>query len=108
MIIDQYINTNRDAFYALCEEHKVNYLFAFGSAVSGNFDTNKSDIDLHVEIDKSDPIKKGEKILSFWEKLEVFFKRKVDLLTNLSVKNKILRENTDSTKVLIYDRFAGL
>lgn len=104
MIINQYIDANKQAFYTLCKEHEVKYLFAFGSAVTGNFDAAKSDIDLLVEIEEPDPIKKGEKILSFWDKLEVFFKRKVDLLTNLSVKNKILRESIDSTKVLIYEQ----
>jgi predicted nucleotidyltransferase len=104
MIIDELINNDKQAFYDLCRAHQVKYLFAFGSSVTGNFDINKSDIDLIVEIDESDPIKKGEKILSIWDKLESFFKRKVDLLTNLSVKNRILRDSIELTKVLIYEQ----
>ena len=104
MVIDELININKQAFDDLCKAHQVKYLFAFGSSVTGNFDFKKSDIDLIVEIDESDPIKKGEKILSIWDKLESFFKRKVDLLTNLSIKNRILRDSIDSTKVLIYEQ----
>jgi len=41
--------------------------------------------------------------MSLWDKLEEFFHRKVDLLTNSSIKNPILRKNIDKTKILIYD-----
>lgn len=104
MVIDELINKDKQAFFDLCKAHQVKYLFAFGSSVTGNFDFNNSDIDVLVEIDEPDPIKKGEKILSFWDKLESFFKRKVDLLTNLSIKNRILRDSIELTKVLIYEQ----
>ena len=65
--------------------------------------TIQSDIDLLVEIDISDAVERGEKLMSLWDKLELFFKRKVDLLTNSSIKNPYLRKSIDQTKVLIYD-----
>ncbi len=102
MVIDELINKDKQAFYDLCKAHQVKYIFAFGSSVTGNFDFNKSDIDLIVEIDESDPIKKGEKILSIWDKLESFFKRKVDLLTSLNIRNPYLKHSVDESKVLIY------
>jgi predicted nucleotidyltransferase len=102
MIIDELINKDKQAFNDLCKSHQVKYLFAFGSAVTGNFDFDKSDIDLIVEIDEPDPIKKGEKILSIWDKLESFFKRKVDLLTNPNIRNPYLKQSVDESKVLIY------
>jgi predicted nucleotidyltransferase len=103
MVINDLIG-NRDDFVALCKNHHVKQIYAFGSSVSNEFDPEKSDIDLLVEIDEPDPISKGEKLLSLWDKLEDFFNRKVDLLTNLSIRNKILRESIDSTKVLIYEQ----
>ena len=42
-------------------------------------------------------------MLDLWDKLEVFFGRKVDLLTLRSVKNPMLREEIERTKVLVYD-----
>ncbi|SHJ20546.1 hypothetical protein SAMN05444280_11359 [Tangfeifania diversioriginum] len=103
MVINDLIG-NKDDFITLCKNHQVKQIYAFGSSVSDEFDPEKSDIDLLVEIDEPDPISKGEKLLSLWDKLEDFFNRKVDLLTNLSIRNKILRESIDSTKVLIYEQ----
>jgi len=92
-----------DDFKDLCANHKVRYLYAFGSSVTDHFDPEKSDIDLVVEIDDTDPIERGEKLISLWDTLENFFQRKVDLLTNSSIRNPFLRKSIDSTKVLIYD-----
>jgi uncharacterized protein len=102
MVINDLIR-NRDEFADLCKSHHVKQIYAFGSSVSDKFDADKSDIDLLVEIDEPDPIEKGEKILSLWDKLEAFFKRKVDLLTNPNIRNPYLRQSVNETKVLIYD-----
>jgi predicted nucleotidyltransferase len=90
-------------FQTLCKDHKVKYLYAFGSSVSDRFDPLRSDIDLLVEIDAQDPIERGEKLISLWDTLEDFFHRKVDLLTESSIRNPYLKKSIDSTKVLIYD-----
>jgi len=103
MIIKDEILKKQKDFTILCRNHKVKYLYAFGSSVSERFDVNKSDIDLLVEIDSDDPIDRGEKLLSLWDLFEVFFMRKVDLLTDSSIRNPYLRKSIDSTKVLIYD-----
>jgi predicted nucleotidyltransferase len=87
----------------LCKSHNVKYLYAFGSSVTGKFNPLKSDIDLLVEIDSADPLDRGEKLLSLWDLFEDFFNRKVDLLTESSIRNPFLRKSIDSTKVLIYD-----
>ena len=79
------------------------YLYAFGSSVTDRFDSGTSDIDLLVEIDGSDPIERGEKLISLWDSFEDFFHRKVDLLTDSSIRNPFLRKSIDSTKILIYD-----
>lgn len=93
-----------DEFLALCETHNVKTLYAFGSSVTDEFDNDSSDIDLLIEIDINDPIERGENLMGVWDRLEQFFERKVDLLTDSSIKNPVLRENINSTKVLIYDR----
>jgi predicted nucleotidyltransferase len=104
MIIKEEILKNQKDFNNLCKNHNVKYLYAFGSSVSEQFDFKKSDIDLLVEIDSKDPIDRGEKLLSLWDLFEVFFHRKVDLLTDCCIVNPFLRKSIDSTKVLIYDR----
>ena len=103
MIIRDEILKQLIDFRTLCKEHKVKYLYAFGSSTNDNFDTTKSDIDLLVEIDDPDPIERGEKLISLWDSFEIFFQRKVDLLTDSSIRNPYLRKNIDSSKILIYD-----
>ena len=103
MIIKDLINKKLPDFINLCQSHKVKYIYAFGSSVTDKFDYKKSDIDLIVEINDTDPIDKGEKLISLWDKLENFFQRKVDLLTDKPIKNPYLRNSIESTKILIYD-----
>lgn len=90
-------------FLALCKTHNVKSLYAFGSSINGDFKEDSSDIDLLIEMKNTDPIEKGESLLLIWDQFELFFQRKVDLLTNSSIKNPVLRKNIDLTKVLIYD-----
>jgi hypothetical protein len=90
-------------FKDLCVDHQVKSLYAFGSSVTDKFDPLKSDIDLLVEIENPDPIERGEKLLDLWDKFEAFFNKKIDLLTDSSIRNPILRKNIDNTKILIYD-----
>lgn len=103
MKINDSIQAKLSDFTALCKQYKVKNLYAFGSATTEDFDENSSDIDLLIEIDESDPLEKGEILLAIWDKLEEFFQRKVDLLTQSSLKNPILKKNIDATKILIYD-----
>jgi uncharacterized protein len=103
MVIRDEILKKQNDFTVLCKNHNVKYLYAFGSSVTDHFDREKSDIDLLVEINDADPIERGEKLISLWDTFELFFHRKVDLLTDSSIHNPFLREGIDSTKILIYD-----
>ncbi|NOR73830.1 MAG: DNA polymerase subunit beta [Draconibacterium sp.] len=103
MVIKDLIKNRESDFEGLCQNHSVKFLFAFGSSVTDNFDFDKSDIDLVVEIEEPDPISRGEKIMSLWDKLEEFFMRKVDLLTNPNIRNPYLRQSVNESKILIYD-----
>jgi hypothetical protein len=103
MIISDEISKRLEDFKEVCLNHGVRYLYAFGSSVNDQFDSETSDIDLLVEIDDPDPIERGEKLISLWDAFEDFFHRKVDLLTDSSIRNPFLRKSIDSTKILIYD-----
>lgn len=97
------IESNSAEFLSLCKTHDVESLYAFGSSIDGRFDETKSDIDLLVELKTEDPVERGEKLMDLWEKFETFFQRKVDLLTNKSIRNPFLRKSIDASKILIYD-----
>jgi predicted nucleotidyltransferase len=103
MTLGTLIKEKYEGFINLCKQHKVNKIYAFGSSVTGNFDPIKSDIDIIVDLDVKDPIEYGETLLSLWDNLEIFFNRKVDLLTEDSINNPYLKKSIESTKKLIYD-----
>jgi len=103
MSVRKDISNRLNDFTSLCDSHNVKYLYVFGSSLTERFDEENSDIDFLVEIDADDPIDRGEKLMSLWDNFEGFFNRKVDLLTNNSIRNPFLQKSIDSTKVLIYD-----
>jgi predicted nucleotidyltransferase len=103
MNLKESIQRKLNEFLTLCKSHNVESIYAFGSSVNNNFNDETSDFDLIIEIDSEDPIVRGEKLISIWDKLEELFQRKVDLLTNSSIRNPILKKSIESTKILIYD-----
>ena len=90
-------------FIELCKVHQVKELYAFGSVGRGT-DTEASDMDLIVEIDEPNPIFKGKLLLSLYNKFEIFFNKKVDLLTFDSIKNPILEDYIGTSKQIVYAR----
>ncbi len=94
----------------LCREHNIKEMYAFGSAVDGDF-TADSDIDLLYEMDYSGfDFKNLEKnpfdpflvYFDLKEKLETLFNKKVDLIPNQNFKNKYFVKELLKTKTLIY------
>ena len=103
MNLNTLIMEDYQGFVALCKQHKVSKIYGFGSSITENFDPVKSDIDLVVELNIKDPVEYGASLLSLWDGLEEFFNRRVDLLTEDSIKNPYLRKSIEATKKLVYD-----
>jgi hypothetical protein len=88
----------------LCMENHVKALFVFGSVLTDEFDEATSDMDFVVELQKnSDPIVIGESMLNLWNGLEQTFSRPVDLLRLENVRNPILKQEIEETKVVVYE-----
>jgi predicted nucleotidyltransferase len=96
-----------DQIRRLCELNKVSRLFAFGSVTTNKF-SQVSDIDLIVEIDDNDPISYSEKYFNLKFQLEEILKRQIDLLEQKAIRNRILKNQIDKTKVQIYGRNSNL
>ena len=89
----------------LCNNNEVvNKLYFFGSVLSPKFNENTSDIDVLVEAADLPPEKRGEDLIVLWDSLELLFGRKVDLLTENSLRNPFFKKEIEQTKKLIYDR----
>ena len=104
MNLPKIIEQNLEKLIELCHLYSVQRIFAFGSVITDRFDLEKSDIDFMVELEELPPLVRGEKLIALWEALEDLFGKKVDLITNHSIKNPYLRSNLNKTKRLIYDR----
>lgn len=99
MYLDQYSNEISN----LCLENKVKSLFVFGSVLTDRF-TEKSDIDLVVDIDSNDPFDYAESYFNLKFALQDLFRRPIDLLENKTIRNPYIRQNIDRTKSLVYAR----
>lgn len=104
------LKNNIDTIRKLCKEHYIKELYAFGSAIDGNF-TNESDIDLLYEMDysgfdfndiKNIPYDPFLVYFDLKEKLEKLFNKKVDLIPIEDFKNKYFLNELNKTKTLIY------
>jgi uncharacterized protein len=104
MLLNAFLKERRGEFVTLCQKHNVKKMYAFGSSITERFDEAKSDIDIFVDIDINDPVQRGETLLLLWDALELFFGRKVDLLTEGSLGNPYLKANIERNRKLIYDR----
>jgi len=99
------IKKHREGLVNLCNSNKaVNRMYFFGSALSSKFNEDTSDIDILVEVADLPPEECGENLIALWDNLELLFNRKVDLLTEKSLRNPFFRKEVEQTKKLIYDR----
>ena len=87
----------------LCLQNKVKTLYVFGSVLTNQF-SEKSDIDLVVDIDSNDPFDYADSYFNLKFALQDLLKRPIDLLENKAIKNPYFLRNLDSSKSLIYAR----
>ena len=78
-------------------------LFVFGSVLTNKF-SDKSDIDLVVDIDSNDPFDYADSYFNLKFAIQDLFKRPIDLLENKAIKNPYIRQNIDRSKSLVYAR----
>ena len=86
----------------LCRRFYVRRLDAFGSAVRGDFDPARSDLDFVVEFERGHPLGGLEIYFGLKEALEALFGRKVDLVSEGSVRNPYLRKSIDESRETVY------
>ncbi len=87
----------------LCLQNKVKSLYVFGSVLTEQF-SEKSDIDLVVDIDSNDPFDYADSYFNLKFALQDLLKRPIDLLENKAINNPYFRQNLDVSKSLLYDR----
>ena len=86
---------------ALCAIHKVRSLYAFGSVLTSNFNTN-SDIDLVVDFKDIDVNDYADNYFDFKFSLQDLLNRPIDLLEEQAIKNPYFKQVVNQTKELVY------
>ncbi len=86
---------------ALCRRYGVRRLEVFGSATTGAFDPQRSDLDLLVEFD-DDSKHLFDRYFGLKESLEALYGRSVDLVTSGSLRNPHFIAAVNRTRQLVY------
>lgn len=97
MYLESYIGEIR----LLCQKNRVKSLYVFGSVLTDRF-TDKSDIDLIVDIDSIDPLEYSDFYFNLKFALEELLRREIDLLESRALKNPYLIDNINQSKTLLY------
>ena len=99
------VEQNRVALTELCRKYRVERLYLFGSALSGQFDAQHSDLDFLVCFANREPTGEyADRYLGLAEDLEELFGRPIDLVTEQSIRNPYFRREVESTRQLVYEQ----
>jgi predicted nucleotidyltransferase len=99
--MDPAIQQKLSALRELCTRYGVRRLELFGSATTGGFDSNRSDLDFLVEFL---PLESGQYANAYFglkEELEALFAPDVDLVMDSAIINPYFREELDRTRTAL-------
>ena len=88
---------------AIAKRRSVRRLAVFGSALTEEFDSTRSDIDLLVEFDPLSPVERADAYFGLLADLEALFGRPLDLVERSALRNPIVRETVEASQVIVYD-----
>jgi len=96
------IEENIPELIALCKMHRVESFALFGSAVKNAMHAD-SDLDFLVQFSAEiDVLDYADNYFEFLKQLEILTGKKVDLVSKKSLKNPILIEEIERSKVELY------
>ncbi len=95
------ITENRDQIAALCREFQVERLDIFGSATTGTFNSDTSDIDFLVAY-LPDVKPKFSRILELESRLADVLGRKIDLVEDRAFENPYFRQSVRMSRIRIF------
>lgn len=96
------IENSIDRIIDLCKKHQVNAISVFGSAARDEMSIG-SDIDFLVHFsEKIELLDYADNFFAFKEGLEEITGEKIDIISTKSLKNPVLAEEINNTKVDLY------
>ena len=91
------IEQQKTSIADLCRRHEVRRLDLFGSAVRGDFQPERSDLDFIVQFTRTG-------YAGYADALERLLGRKVDLLTERMIRNPYFRASVEATRQIAYEK----
>ncbi len=87
--------------FKLCERHKVKSLYAFGSILTENFNS-ESDVDLMVVFSTIEVEDYADNYFDFKFSLQDILNRPIDLLEEKAIKNPYFKTAVFNQRALVY------
>jgi predicted nucleotidyltransferase len=102
-MLNAVIQNNLSSIASLCNKHKVAKLYAFGSVCTDSFNSS-SDIDFLVSyLNDQIPVEEyADNYFDFIDDLEKLLGKKVDMVSERSLKNPFFIERVEATKIPLY------
>ncbi len=101
--MNPFIEQHQEAIRALCREYGVARLELFGSAATGQFDPDRSDIDFIVDYAPETDLGPWLKhYFEFKERLEALLGRPVDLVMAGAMRNPYFIRSVNESRRLLY------
>ena len=98
------IEQKRDEIASVCRKHRISVLWVFGSAATGAWNPETSDIDFLVDLGAYDD-DVAARYLALADDLEELTGKSVDLISLGGLRRKPrLREELERTRMTIYER----
>lgn len=96
------LESKREEIEDACVKYAVARLEVFGSAVSGKFDPDRSDVDFLVEFGVAGTLNALDQYLGLKQTLESILNRPVDLVMEGALRNPFFIDAINRTRKLIY------
>jgi len=87
---------------ALCRRYHVRRLELFGSAASGEFNPDTSDVDFLVTFEETEPAVYADAYLGFYESLTALFDRRIELVSATAITNPYFLESIQRNRKTLY------
>ncbi|TAL62926.1 MAG: nucleotidyltransferase domain-containing protein [Bacteroidetes bacterium] len=100
-MINAIIKNNLEKISSLCKHHKVKELYAFGSVTREDFKEN-SDVDFLVDFDNMPVLEYADNYFDLADELENILHRKIDLVTQKSLRNPVFIRVINRTRIPVY------
>ena len=97
------VKQKKNEIATLCRTFQVARLDLFGSAATGKFNPESSDLDFMIEFENRSAPGLLNRYLDFAEALEKLFNRHVDWITQHSIRNPYFQKAIAATKEPLYE-----